>query len=349
MFTLRQADREARLTPQLTDLTGYHRAACPGYANLLAALGHPAGTSYERPADFAWLPVRLFKEHLLTSVPTGDVAAVLTSSGTTGSERSQVTLDLAAAHRQRSHLIDTLRFVVGPRRLPLLVVDSPRVIAEQRSSIRGATVLGVLGVGRDHAFALDRDGELDLAAVTGFLARHGRQPFLIFGFTYLVWSQLYPVAVSHGLDLREALLLHTGGWKKLADIAVSPARFRTAWREAAGLTRVQNFYGMVEQGGTIYVESPDGQGLHCPDIADVIIRDPRTWAEAPTGTAGVIEVLSVVPRSHPGHVLLTEDLGVVHGIDDGQWPGKRFEVLGRLSQAEPRGCSDTLLASGDAR
>jgi hypothetical protein len=40
-------------------------------------------------------------------------------------------------------------------------------------------------------------------------------------------------------------------------------------------------------------------------------------------------------------VLLTEDLGVVHGIDDGDWPGKRFSVLGRLPRAEARGCSDT--------
>jgi hypothetical protein len=51
--------------------------------------------------------------------------------------------------------------------------------------------------------------------------------------------------------------------------------------------------------------------------------------------------VSTLPTSYPGHVLLTEDLGVVHGIDDGDWPGKRFSVLGRLPRAEARGCSDT--------
>ena len=65
------------------------------------------------------------------------------------------------------------------------------------------------------------------------------------------------------------------------------------------------------------------------------------WREAPIGTPGVIEVLSTLPTSYPGNVLLTEDLGVLHGIDDGDWPGKRFSVLGRLSRAEARGCSDT--------
>jgi hypothetical protein len=55
----------------------------------------------------------------------------------------------------------------------------------------------------------------------------------------------------------------------------------------------------------------------------------------------VIEVVSILPRSYPGHVLLTDDLGVVDGVDDGDRSGKRFHVLGRLPRAEPRGCSDT--------
>ena len=56
---------------------------------------------------------------------------------------------------------------------------------------------------------------------------------------------------------------------------------------------------------------------------------------------GVIEVLSTLPRSWPGHVLLTEDIGVLNGVDDGDWPGKRFSVFDRLLLAEARGCSDT--------
>ncbi len=98
---------------------------------------------------------------------------------------------------------------------------------------------------------------------------------------------------------------------------------------------------MVEQIGVVYLEGPDGNALYCPDSADVIIRDPQTWAELPPGAPGLVEVVSTLPESYPGHVLLTEDLGVVHGIDDGIWPGKRFSILGRLPRAEARGCSDT--------
>ena len=126
-----------------------------------------------------------------------------------------------------------------------------------------------------------------------------------------------------------------------SDRAVDNAEFRRRLAADTGLRRVHNFYGMVEQIGTVFLEGPDGGSLYCPDFADVIVRDPLTWAEAPVGTPGVVEVVSTLPRSYPGHVLLTEDLGVVHGIDDGDWPGKRFSILGRLPRAEARGCSDT--------
>src|SRR5207302_536577 len=75
--------------------------------------------------------------------------------------------------------------------------------------------------------------------------------------------------------------------------------------------------------------------------SDVVIRDPQTWEPQPTGIPGLIEVVSTLPWSYPGHVLLTDDVGVVDSVDDGERPGKRFRVLGRLPRAEPRGCSDT--------
>jgi hypothetical protein len=254
-----------------------------------------------------------------------------------------VYLDRAAAAAQTRHLARTLRAVLPGRRLPMLVVDS--ISVTRGSSARSAGVLGMATFGRDHVYALDEHERLDLAAVKGFLAVHGREPFLMFGFTFLVWQYLYRVAVEHGLDLSHGILLHSGGWKKLTEQAVDHAEFRRRFAADTGLTRSHDYYGMVEQIGTVFVEGPSGHSLYCPDFADVVIRDPRTWAEQPVGVPGVIEVVSTLPRSYPGHVLLTEDVGVLHGVDDGDWPGKRFGVLGRLPSAEARGCSDTLRTS----
>ena len=328
------------MLPELAALTERHRARSVEYARILAATGHAPGREYASVAELPWLPVRLFKNLELKSIPDDEVFKVLTSSGTTG-EVSRIYLDKAAAASQTRQLGATVQTVLGPKRLPMLLVDTKAMLKDRRSfSARGAGVLGMSTFGRDHVWALDEEGHVDLGAIRGFLAKHGQAPFLIFGFTYMVWLHLYEVARDHGLDLSNGILIHSGGWKKLVDQAVSPSSFRAHLAEV-GLVNTHNFYGMVEQIGTIFLEGPSGGSLYCPDFADVIVRDPVTWREQPTGEPGLLEVVSTLPTSYPGHVLLTEDLGMVHGIDDGDWPGKRFSVLGRLPRAEARGCSDT--------
>ncbi|MEV0591992.1 acyl-protein synthetase [Nonomuraea cavernae] len=339
VFTLTEAEREAFLLPRLAALTARHRDACPPYARILAAIG--SAPPYARVADLPWLPVRLFKTHELRSVPEERVFRVLTSSGTTGQAPSRIHLDREAAAAQPRMLAATLRTVLGEQRLPMLIVDSRAAVRGPALSARGAGVLGMMNLGRHYTFVLDEGGEVDAAAVRAFLTRHGGGRFLIFGFTFMVWLHLREL----GLDLSRGILIHSGGWKRLADQAVDAAGFRSTLRRECGLTRVHDFYGMVEQIGTVFLEGPDGDGLYCPDFANVLVRDPETWEEAPPGVPGVVEVVSTLPTSYPGHVLLTEDLGVVHGVDDGVWPGKRFSVLGRLPRAEVRGCSDTAVAT----
>ncbi|MCE7004877.1 acyl-protein synthetase [Kibdelosporangium philippinense] len=342
LFELTQAQREATLLPQLTELTEHHRANCEPYNRILGALGLPRGREFDSIADLPWLPVRMFKNHDLKSVPDSEVFKTLTSSGTTGTGASRIYLDKEAAGQQTRQLGATLQTVLGGKRLPMLMVDTVSIIKNRRSfSARGAGVLGMATFGRNHVYALDENDQPDVEAVKGFLAKHGNEPFLIFGFTFMVWLYLYEVAREHNLDLSNGILIHSGGWKKLIDRSVDNAEFRRRFAEDTGLTKIHNYYGMIEQIGTVFLEGPSGNSLYCPDFADIVIRDPETWEEQPVGKPGVIEVVSTLPRSYPGHVLLTEDLGVLNGIDDGDWPGKRFSVLGRLPRAEARGCSDT--------
>jgi len=336
-----QADKERLLVPELARLIEHHRERCEPYARILAATGHDKSRSYDSVAELPWLPVRMFKTHVLKSVPDDDVVKVLTSSGTTG-DVSRIHLDRESAAAQTRALGRTLGPVLGTRRLPMLIVDGRAVVKDRRSySARGAGALGLVDFGRDHTWVLDEEDRPDVEAIRQFLARHGDAPFLIFGFTFMVWLYLYEVARAERLDLSNGILIHSGGWKKLADRAVDGAEFRRRLADDTGLVRIYNFYGMVEQIGTIFLEGPGGGSLYCPDFADVVIRDPVTWREQPVGEPGVVEVVSTLPTSYPGNVLLTEDLGVVHGIDDGDWPGKRFSILGRLPMAEARGCSDT--------
>lgn len=341
-FSIPQEEKESLLLAALTDLTAFHREACEPYSRIVRALGGGKATSL---AELPFLPVSLFKTHYLASVGPDEVFKTMTSSGTTGQAVSRVVLDRETAGLQTRALTAIMTSVLGPARMPMILIDTPNVVKDRTMfSARGAGVLGMLPFGRRHFYALDDEMALDVPGLVEFLDRYEGQPILLFGFTFMVWKHFLRALRESGatIDLSQGVLIHSGGWKKLQEEAVGNVEFKAALKETTGLRRVHNFYGMVEQVGSVFLEGEDGL-LYPPNFADVIIRDPSTWESAPVGTPGVVEVLSVLPRSYPGHVLLTEDLGVVHGVGDPEsgWSGKQLEIIGRVPRSELRGCSDT--------
>jgi len=339
-FSIPQAEKELLLLEALDGLTEHHRVRNAEYARVLDAISVPSGDGLER---VPFLPVNVFKHHLLRSIGDDEVFKTMTSSGTTGQRVSRIVLDRATAARQSTTLAKIMTHVLGPSRLPMIVIDTANVVKDRKQfSARGAGVLGMLSYGRRHFYALDDDMQLDEAGLREFLHLHRGSPILLFGFTYMVWKYFFQQIVGRGIDLSDGVLIHSGGWKKLQDEAVGNAEFRAAFGRETGLRRIHNFYGMVEQVGTVFLEADDGT-LRPPNAADVLIRDPDTWRVLPNGEPGVIQVLSALPLSYPGHSILTEDRGIVHGIADPStgWSGRRLEVLGRVPKTELRGCSDT--------
>ena len=77
-------------------------------------------------------------------------------------------------------------------------------------------------------------------------------------------------------------------------------------REVCGDMEVADYYGMVEQTGCIYLECEEGH-LHASTYSDVIVRRPLDFSLASVGERGILEVVSLLPESYPGHALLTED------------------------------------------
>ena len=345
-YSLPQHEKDLVLLERLAELTEHHRRHCPEYDRLLSIL-YP---QFERPSsleDIPYLPVGLFKSHMLRSVPEADIFKVLQSSGTTGQSPSLIALDRETAQRQTFALSRIMTHVLGPRRLPMILVESPALIQDRRRfNARVAGLLGMMNFGRNHFYALDENLEIDLEGLKSFLQRFGREPFLIFGFTFVVWQYFLQRLAGESIDLSNGILIHSGGWKKLQDIAVSPAELRRRFLQETGLLRIYNFYGMVEQVGSVFLEGEDGY-FYAPNFADVIVRDPVSFRVLPPGESGILQVLSILPVSYPGHSLLTEDLGVVHSIDRSTCGrlGKAFSVSGRLPRAEMRGCSDVIAAS----
>lgn len=343
-YALPRAEKRRLFAGVLTGLTQFHRENCPEYGRLLRALGcpeHMPCTVENTP----FLPVSLFKEMELRSIPEEAVFKTLTSSGTTGQKVSRICLDSETSAAQQRVLYQIMSDFLGSRRLPYLVLDSKRVLRDRAMfSARGAGILGFSIFGSRTCYALDDNMALDLDGVRRFLAQHEGEPVFLFGFTFIIWKHIIRALEERGehLHIPQGILVHGGGWKKLANEAVSPAEFKARVRAATGVRQISDYYGMAEQTGCIYMECPCGH-LHASTWSDVVMRRSADYSVCEPGEEGVIQVLSLLPRSYPGHSLLTEDMGVLLGEDDcpcGR-QGKYFRITGRVPRAEVRGCSDT--------
>ena len=342
-YSLDHRQKKSLFESSLKTLTQFHYAHCGAYRNILDAGG--AEIDVIEYQDIPHLAVRLFKEYELKSIPDENVIKVLTSSGTTSQTVSRIFLDRLTSVYQTKVLVHIMQSYLGKKRLPMLIIDHPGVIKNRASfSARGAGILGLSTFGRDHSYALDDNMQIDIDKITLFLDKYQNQPIFVFGFTFMVWQYFIErlKALDIHLDLSNSILVHSGGWKKLQDRAVSNLDFKRILNEYTGINRVHNFYGMVEQVGSVYVECEEGV-LHAPNYSDIHVLDPRDWSECDFSEPGVVVVESLLPISYPGHKLITEDLGTVLGEDDcpcGR-KGKYFSIQGRIPRAEVRGCSDT--------
>ena len=350
-YSLGRAEKEKMLTKRLAELTHLHKENCSEYDAILKSIGFDENNILDY-SELPFLPVRLFKELELKSVLREDIVKTMTSSGTTGQAVSKIYLDRATSSNQQKALVKIVSSFTGSNRMPMLIIDCPSVIKNRAMfSARGAGILGFSMFGSDRQYALNDDMQLDIEAVEKFLEKHSGERILLFGFTFMIWQHFYRELVrlreetGKTFDFSNGILIHGGGWKKLVSEAVSQEKFKECLTDVCGLHDVHDYYGMVEQTGSVYMQCECGH-LHASIFSDVIIRNSYDFKVLPQGEKGIIQVVSTIPESYPGHSLLTEDEGILLGEDDcpcGRL-GKYFTVTGRLQNAEIRGCSDTYAA-----
>ncbi|MCR4605464.1 MAG: acyl-protein synthetase [Eubacterium sp.] len=370
------------LCARLAELIDTHKENCSGYRNYMEKVGNSlfiseSGICFddkkidreidphkpESIEETPFLPVGIFKKLNLKSISDDDVFKTMTSSGTTGQQVSKIFLDRETAKNQQKVLVEIVKSFTGSERMPMIILDCPSVVKDRaKFSARGAGILGFSIFGSKKIYAFDDDMNLDIDGIREFVNKYEDKTIFMFGFTFMIWEYFYKelARLADGktdevadekalLNLQNAVLIHGGGWKKLANEAVSKEEFKDSLNRVCGIKQenVHDYYGMVEQTGCIYMECECGH-LHASIYSDVITRRMKDFSACDFGEEGVIEVVSSLPESYPGHAILTEDMGTILGEDDcpcGR-KGKYFEIHGRMAKAEVRGCSDTFSGRG---
>ena len=341
-FSIKLEKKEKIFKKTINNLNKHHFKNSKDYRRLLKFFNFNKKKNYNLK-DSPFLPVRLFKDIELKSIKDTSIVKILNSSGTSKNNLSKIFLDKKNSNSQSRSLSLIMQSLLGKSRLPMLIVDKNSKTADRRQiNARTAAINGFSIFGKDHFFLLNDDNTINYDGLNLFLSKNTNQKIFIFGFTSYIFENLIKKLSNKYLKntMKNSLLLHGGGWKKMKTEKISNKKFKKLLSEKLGINNVRNYYGLVEQTGSIFIECLCGYFV-TSNFSDILIRD-KNFKIAKDNVRGLVQLISVLPTSYPGHNILTEDLGEIVDRPNCRCSiqGKRFLIHGRIEEAEARGCSD---------
>ena len=291
--------------------------------------------------DLPFLHVNLFKKFNIRTIYNNSNHRIYTSSGTTSKNLSKIPLDKKTSLLQSVILKKIFSELIKNRKTTILFVENKKILAgAKRFSARGAAINGFIQLVNQHYFILDEKGKLKIKFIKRILKK--KKNVIFFGFTSDVWIYLLKELNKKKIKLKKnnGFLIHGGGWKKLENQNISKKYFNNFAKKILGIKRSINYYGMIEQTGSVFLECSKGY-FHSSIYSDIFIRN-QNLEVLPNHKNGLIQTMSLIPLSYPGHNILTEDQGYIVGTDSCKCGklGKYFVLTERVKNTEMRGCSD---------
>ncbi len=324
-------------------LTKYHYKRSHEYKKILKFIDFKINRNNNKIENYPFLPVRLFKYYELLSIKRKNIFKTLMSSGTSENTPSKIFLDKENAYNQTKVLAKIMNTILGEKRLPMMIVEKDISKIDRNSfNARAAAVKGFSVFGKDYTYIVNDDNTINRKAISSFLKKYGREPFFIFGFTFNIYDFLLKNLNRNkfNYNFKNGILLHGGGWKKMEKVKINNKEFKKILGNKLQLKNIYNYYGLIEQTGSIFIECQKCSSFITSIFSDVIIRD-KHMNVLPPGKKGFIQLISILPKSYPGHIVLTEDIGeIIENDCSCKNLGKRFKVFGRAEKSEIRGCSD---------
>lgn len=350
-FSVEGKEKERIFLNEMKNSLIFHYENCEPYRRFCESQGFDPCKEFSL-TDIPYLPVSIFKELRLISVPEKDILRNIHSSATRSGKPSSVYLDRVSMSRQVRGLTSIMENFIGKERRDFIFLDSPETIRSVGGELssRATVMRSLLPFSKKSFFILDNDLKLNKEALKDALEKVGEK-VCFYGFTFIVYQfvQNTDKAVSEFFEkIRDSLVLHSGGWKRLNNLKVEKREFNTG---VSGFLKTKpenviDLYGMVEHLGIIYPDCEYGY-KHVPVFSDVIIRDVNTLEPVENGKSGFIQLMSPIPHSYPGVSIISDDIGKVVVDDECKCGrrGKAFLFEGRAEKSEIRGCGDTLRSS----
>ena len=325
---------------EIYKLTKFHYKNSKEYKKILNLLF--PGKIKKTIENIPFIPAKLFKDIKLKSISDKKVFKILQSSGTSGGKTSKIYLDKQNAQKQTFVLNEIASKILGKQRLPMLIIDEKKNISDPKQfDAKTAAVLGFSLFGNSHHYLI-KEKKIDYETLNNFMEKYSNSTFFIFGFTSYVYEFLIKSINNSKLkkNFSNAVLIHGGGWKKMEKIKISNEIFKKKLKEKLKLENIFNYYGLIEQTGSIFFECRKCSCFVTSKYSDVLIRD-KNFKILNNNKVGFIQLLSLLPKSYPGHSILTEDMGeIIENNCNLCFGKKKFLVHGRAEKSEIRGCSD---------
>ena len=329
---------------KLKSIILHHYKNCKKYKKILNFLNYNLQKECDLK-DHPYLPVNIFKEQDLISVPKKKIYKILNSSGTTNNKLSKIYLDKNNSYNQIKALSSIMVEVLGKNRIPMLIVDNFNEIKDRfKFNAKIAAINGFSIFGKNHTYLLKGDKTINYKLLNDFLLMYGNKPFLIFGFTFNIYENLIIKLNSKKLstNLSNGIILHGGGWKKMENLKINSKDLKKKIMNKLNIKKIYNYYGLIEQTGSIFLECLNCNCFRTNEYSEVMIRD-KNLNILPSGKRGFVLLFSLLPTSYPGHIILTEDVGEIIDNDNNCKNCKdetKFLIHGRFAQSVGRGCSD---------
>ena len=137
----------------------------------------------------------------------------------------------------------------------MLIIDEKKTIHDSKNFDKTAAILGFSIFGKDHRY-LVKEEKSTMNSLNEFFEKYSNTSCLIFGFT----SYIYEYLLKKNLEKKfkgsfsNSILIHGGGWKKMEKIKISEQNFKRKLEEKHKIKNVINYYGLIEQTGSIFFE-----------------------------------------------------------------------------------------------